>query len=913
MSERHHPSSGKVYFRILSAAFLLLGTICNGQPTVTVSVTNPTCAYDNGGFVVTATGGNPPYVYFSTAARISNKTGIFGGLPAGTYDLTVQDLKGKRTTTSVVLTSPGTFPYFTSAVVDATGCNTNNGRVTLTPAGGMAPYQYSINDGASFQSGNVFSNLPPGSYSILIKDANGCITAPWSAIGVSYADFQLWSRAGFVKVGAPNCSLVMSATQSAPSCGKTNSISITNTTGGTGPYTYALDGGPFGALAGGGFSGLSPGVHTVTVRDAAGVEQSYDYTFPNDCVLTTTQTPSQCGGSSGTMTVTAASGIPPLTYSIDGTNFQGSPTFSGLAAGTYTVMVRDAYGAITYGSGNVSQICLAAVATSNPSQCDASTGSITAKGVNGTPGYTYSIDGVNFVASNVFSNLAGGYYTVTVKDSKGQTARTVVAVGDVCMTVGATSTPASCGRSNGSITVNVEGGTGPYQYSLFSGSGYVNTNVIQGLGPAFYIVTIKDAHGNITTVPVTVQNVQGPQISAVPTAASCQNNDGAIQIIATGGSSPVAYSFNGGPAVLGQQNWTGLAKGSYPIAVTDALGCVDSTTALVSLTDSLRVSTGILPPTCQGVGVLLPDSTNANSFAWTPGDGLDNPNVAHPMATPSATTTYIVTATLGACLDTASVTVPVIPGPQAVAGGSDTVCPGKSAQLQGSGGVQYLWSPGIYLSDPTAANPTVNQPDATISYHLKVLGANGCWSVDSAVTTVVVTAPPKVFAGDDTVMVIGQPLQLDAVDLGGGGFSSYVWTPAEGLSDPNIPNPTTVVSGTVTYTVVATTALGCSATASIVIGATNVANIIVPNAFTPNNDGHNDVLRAIVFGIRSFQFFRVYNRLGQLVFATVDAGSGWDGAVGGQLAPAGTYVWSAAGVDYQGRPVWRKGTVILVR
>src|SRR5450631_1512052 len=414
MSQRDCPILGKTYSRILFAAFLLLGAVCKGQPVVTVAITNPTCAYNNGSFVVTITGGTAPYSFVSNAARESNSTGIFGGLAAGTYDLTVRDIKGKQTTTSVVLTDPGTFPYFTSAVVNAMSCNTNNGQVTLTPTGGTPPYQYSINDGITFQSSNVFGNLAPGSYSILIEDANGCITAPWSAIGVSYANFQLWSPASFVNVSTPNCPLAMSATPSAPACGNKNVISITNTTGGTAPYLYSIDGGAFGPLAGGGFSGLSPGEHTVAVEDATGLMASYTFTFPNDCPISTSQTNSQCGASTGTLTVTGGSGIPPLSYSIDGTNYQAGATFNNLPAGTYTLMVKDAHGVVTYGAGNVAAICFAAIATTAASQCDMSTGSITAGGVSGYPAYSYSIDGVNFQATGVFNNLKGGYYTVTV-------------------------------------------------------------------------------------------------------------------------------------------------------------------------------------------------------------------------------------------------------------------------------------------------------------------------------------------------------------------------------------------------------------------------------------------------------------------------------------------------------------------
>ena len=916
MSQRHCPLSGGSYSGALLAAFLLLASLCKGQPVVTVSPTNPTCAYNNGGFVATATGGTPVYTYVSNAARESNQTGIFGGLAAGTYDLTVTDNKGKKTTTSVVLTSSGAFPYFTSAVVNATGCNTNNGQVTLTPAGGTPPYQYSIDDGAAFQSSNVFNNLSPGSYSILIEDANGCITAPWSAIGVSYENFQLWSHASFVNVSAPNCGLTITASPSAPACGNKNVISISNTTGGTAPYQYSIDGAAFGPLTGGGFSGLSPGQHTVTVEDQTGLIASYSYTFPNDCPIVTSQVHTECGTSTGSLTVTQASGIPPLSYSIDGTNYQSSATFNNLPAGTYTVMVKDAYGVTTYGTGSVSAICFAAIGTATASACNAMTGSITAFGVNGTAPYTYSIDGVNFYSSATsytFSGLKGGYYTVTVIDNTTQTSRTTVLVPDQCITMDTHTQTATCGSANGSLTVDASNGTAPYQYSLYAGSYYQTDSTFSGLAGGNYTVTVKDADGNLATTTASIGDIQGPQIATIPTAATCLNNDGSVQITTTGGTSPFKASFDNGAYSTGQTTWTNVDSGMHNIAVTDDNGCQASATALVPLTNNLTDTMGTVPVTCQGVGVTLPDTSNGASFSWAPADGLSSSTVASPIAMPSATTTYTVTATLGVCNQTAGVTVTVLPAPVATAGVSDTICPGKSVQLQGAGGGQYQWSPAIYLSDSTAADPTVQQPASTVTYHLTVTGANGCSSINPAATTVVVTPAPKISAGDDTSVIIGQPLQLNAVDVDSTGFTSYTWSPAQGLSDPNIADPTTVITADITYTVVATTPSGCSATGTIVIGAAKTTGIIVPNAFTPNNDGRNDILKVTTFGIQSLKYFRVYNRWGQLVFNSSNEGDGWNGSIGGQPAPTGAYVWMAAGIDYHGRPVQQEGTVLLIR
>jgi gliding motility-associated-like protein len=156
-------------------------------------------------------------------------------------------------------------------------------------------------------------------------------------------------------------------------------------------------------------------------------------------------------------------------------------------------------------------------------------------------------------------------------------------------------------------------------------------------------------------------------------------------------------------------------------------------------------------------------------------------------------------------------------------------------------------------------------------------------------------------------------LPLNAVDVNNLGFSSYQWSPASGLSDPSSQDPVAQIAGNITYNVTATTAAGCVGTGSIVIVVVPGSDIVVPNAFTPNGDGHNDVLRVDALGIRDFQYFKVFNRWGQEVFSSANTGVGWDGTVGGQLAPMGTYVWVASGLDFHGRAVQRRGTVILIR
>jgi gliding motility-associated-like protein len=306
-------------------------------------------------------------------------------------------------------------------------------------------------------------------------------------------------------------------------------------------------------------------------------------------------------------------------------------------------------------------------------------------------------------------------------------------------------------------------------------------------------------------------------------------------------------------------------------------------------------------------------TTNGASFTWTPAQGLSSAAIPEPVAEPQTTTTYYLTAVLGICTQTGSEAVTVLPAPTASAGASDTICSGTSTRLQGSGGVTYQWSPATYLSDTASADPIVEQPARSITYSLTVIGADGCVSLQPATVQIVVTPPPVVFAGDDTAVLAGQPVPLDAVDVNNSGFTQYAWAPASGLSNAFVQDPTAQIYQDITYTVTAMTAEGCTGAGSITIAVVGSSNIIVPNAFTPNGDGHNDVLRVDAIGIRDFKYFTIFNRWGQEVFSTGNPGIGWDGTRAGRAQDAGVYVWTAMGLDFSGKQVLRKGTVILIR
>jgi gliding motility-associated-like protein len=190
---------------------------------------------------------------------------------------------------------------------------------------------------------------------------------------------------------------------------------------------------------------------------------------------------------------------------------------------------------------------------------------------------------------------------------------------------------------------------------------------------------------------------------------------------------------------------------------------------------------------------------------------------------------------------------------------------------------------------------------------------NGCRSQRPDTVVVSILPPVYVFAGSDTSIAINQPLQLIAVDINNGGFTSYTWSPAIGLSNSFIQNPVAVLSNDITYTVTARTPDNCIAQDNINIKVFLGPEIYVPTAFTPNNDGSNDIIKPVLVGIRELKYFSIYNRYGEEVYNTSEMGRGWDGIYKGQSQNSAAFIWVAEAVDYRGNILKRQGTVILIR
>jgi len=865
-----------------------------GRMVLYITIHEATCGYGSGSIIVQVANGIPPYTFTLTENGFTNppqNTGNFPSVGAGIKTITVTDSTGAIATADVMIKDIFPGPIVVPAFETKTPTNDfkADGEVTMHPAGGTPPYTYSM-DLIHFQASNVFSNLHAGFYQLYVKDANGCI-----GINSFFMIGGGGDGLGFIGGGYE--------------CGNDGHTTI-KSYGSNSPYQYSIDSVNYQSSED--FYNIGPGILKLYIKDTTGKVQIFGLNYAENCALNLqyVEVDAACQQNTGSMTITGANGTPPYSYTIDGINYQSSNVFNNLASGNYYVTVKDAAGELSSLPVTVYDKCPVVRAVSTGETCGKNDGTITAGGFKGTPPYQFSIDGVNFQTSNLFDSLKTGSYVVTLKDAFGFMDTTHINVANSCMAISSSSKNSTCNKSNGSIAVTVSNGIPPYQYSVDS-IHFQSSNIINNLSAGNYLVTVKDSTGAMGTVKDTILNTAGAQPVVTVTPASCLNDDGTITATNIGGMAPFLFSIDG-TNYQSSGKFNNVDSGAKSVYIKDGNGCVASRSTTIPLNDNLLVDAGDDVTICEGKTKNLNGSTNGISFSWSP-SGLSNNTVLNPEASPAVTTKYYLAATMGVCNLTDSVNVFVNPAPIANAGENITICFGKSVQLKGSGGSQYQWSPDTNLNNAQISNPLVIQPPSTVTYSLEVTDKKGCTSLKSSHITVAVTSPPNVFAGNDTSVLLNQSFQLNAKDVNNTGFSTYTWSPAVGLNNPFLKNPVALITKDITYTVVASTPEGCEGIDSISIKMFQASDIFVPNAFTPNHDGLNDILKAVPLGIKEFKYFVVYNRWGQQLFLTADPAKGWDGTFHSEPQGQDIYVWESVGIDYLGKAVKRKGTVTLIR
>lgn len=437
------------------------------------------------------------------------------------------------------------------------------------------------------------------------------------------------------------------------------------------------------------------------------------------------------------------------------------------------------------------------------------------------------------------------------------------------------------------------------------------TYTYQQLGPKTIRLIVGDSKGCRDTAYRTVNILDKPDLDvAFSDTLICRGDTVRLRAIGVG-------NFSWSPSV-GLSNPNVADPLVNPVVTTtyevklDQNGCINFDTVQVRVVNF--VSLQAMPDTviCLTDSLRLGAITNGLQFSWSPGGSMNDPTLLRPTVKPAGTTLYQLTSTIGNCSTTDDVLVTTVPYPSVNAGADTVVCFGISTQLQASiDASTFIWSPVNTLANAHTLSP-IASPRNTTMYTLTVTDDKGC--PKAVRDTVIVTVLPRMraYAGNDTSVVVGQPVQLKAV-----GGVGYQWSPSTSLSDPDIGDPVGIYDGSfdsIRYKILVFNEEGCvdSAFKTIRIFRTD-PRIFVPNAFTPNGDGLNDVIKPIAAGIERIEYFHVFNRWGQMVFSTTTNGQGWDGKINGKVQGTEVFVWVVKATDYKGAVFFAKGTVTLIR
>jgi gliding motility-associated-like protein len=594
---------------------------------------------------------------------------------------------------------------------------------------------------------------------------------------------------------------------------------------GTPTLTYNWDNG----LGGGVSHTVTPStttVYYVTVTDGTGCAN-------NDSIVVTVL-PSLtadagvpdtiCNGDSiligGTPTGLGGSGVFSYTWS-PGSSLNKTDTANPLAypssTTTYSVTVTDDQGCTDNSSVTITVSNLTVDAGSNDIVCAGDTIALNSSVSNSTGGYDFTwspaatLTDAKIADPGAFPATDTWYY-LTVIDNAGCNRNDSVQIQTNLIPNATVSGDTTiCGGE--SVNLTASGGVN-YSWTPVAGLSDpgISNPIASPIDTTTYTVVVSDAAGcsDDTTVTVNVNQVQ-ITVSPHPDTAMCEGDS--IRLTAAGG---ISYSWSPDSGL----NDTSLANPmasplntiTYSIAVEDAAGCKGFDTVRVIVSKNLTANAGISDTICQGSDKTIGGSPTASggipgySYIWSPAGSLSASDVANPVANPVGLTTFNLTVTdIVGCIDTDSVSLGIFTLPNAEAGLNDTICFDDTTQIGGSpsgsgttGPYNYLWTPNNGISDDNAANPyasPINLTDSTmhIRYTLLVRDANTCENTDSMMLTLLPMAGAN-FALDS--ICYG-----DSVQLVGRGGTDYSWSPAFGLSDTDIFNPTAGPDTTTTYIV----------------------------------------------------------------------------------------------------------------
>lgn len=721
-------------------------------------------------------------------------------------------------------------PVFNATDVACYGAG--NGAVQLSVQNGTAPYTYSWSNGST--SANL-TNLTPGSYSVLITDANGC------------------EETGIVNISQPTRLVTTPSTVTAPLCnGQSNGSILMTTQGGTNPYSVSWNTGSTGTS----LTNIPAGTYIATVTDARNCVDKDTIVLTQPAVLNATanqiQQVSCFGGNNASIQTLISGGTMPYTYLWNNGNTNAN--ISGLAAGNYSLQVTDANGCQQTLQTTITQP--AALQASNSSQIagvscfGGNNGNINLVMQGGTPNYSYQWNTGSTNAN--LSNLPAGNYTVVVTDSKQCSFTQSFNITQPALLTASqnttTSTVSCFGGNNGGINLIMQGGVPNYSYQWSNG---VTTPNNPNLPAGTYTVTVTDANQCSFTQPFTITQPSALQAlqNSGSTPVSCYGgNNGSIQFGAQGGVPNYNYQWSNGVTTANNPN---VPAGTYTVTVTDANQCSLTQQYVVggplSPLSLATQSTQITQADCFGantgsIQVAAQGGTPGYTYQWNNGTvGALNANIP--------TGNYTVTITdNNQCTTTQSF---VITSPSSILSngiiGSSPLCFGDntgSIQITPSGGVgpyNTTWN--------TGATGNTLSPVPAGTYTVQITDFNNCVQTD----TFTITQPASLQVSTNLTQAIAcfglQQAEVIAQANGGTGNINWIWS---GGQSGNVLSQ----AGAGTYQVWGTDQNGCVDSATVIITepALLTSSSVSVNPVSCFGSGNGSAIVAMQGGTPSYNY-----------------------------------------------------------
>lgn len=499
------------------------------------------------------------------------------------------------------------------------------------------------------------------------------------------------------------------------------------------------------------------------------------------------------------------------------------------------------------------------------------------------PGHTYTAAGsytVRLVLSDddVCTSNDTAYVTITILDPPPPT---IDPVQPIC--------------PGGSVQLQAHGG---HAYEWLPAPGLtdllVADPVVTPSVSTTYTVLVTDSCGT-DTASVDVVVLTSAAITVGNDTTVCLGNS--VPLMASGGGS---YSWTPASSLDNPASATPLASPLdttlYHVTVTTPEGCVLEDSILVNVQAELPVPLASDTVICLGDQAQL-HVQGGDTYAWQAAAGIDQLNVPNPVVSPEVPTTYtvLVSNTCGSVSAQVFVDVRQV---EAHAWPDTLVCPNERLVLHADGGTTYQWSP-----QPSSTDSLVLDPAVAGTFSVLVMDDLGCQG--SATVTVSLFPPAFVMAGHQASIDFGESAPLFA-----SGTGSFIWQPDSSLSCSTCPFPLASPETTTTYTVEVTDENGCKATDQVTIFFRG--SLFVPNTFTPNGDGVNDLFHALTHDVSTFRMM-VFNRWGEPIFSTDRLDGAWNGTYKGRESPVGTYVWRIDYEEANGQAHTIYGHVNLVR